>query len=279
MGESVGKISLDLEVKSDLLNEINSVSSSIGDRLRRTLNKSVKKVFNNTGKSTDTAMKSVEKTIEGTMKRATGNVNKTTQSMMKNTTDMIKKTFSDTGKIAGDTINNIGQKSRNLARSILNTFKLKTPSTAPVSAEPVAQKASTKIPVAATPRAPPTLNIDRVSSEMETVKRTMDNLESKIRSHKQKLKDLRESYNRAFNPDSKGYHPQQDSNEESAINSLTGKMDTLGQSMKNWRDRLVNLARHRMLQQMLLKPQHQKCLACPQYWADLIPQERSLRLY
>ena len=75
-------------------------SSSIGDRLRRTLNKSVKKVFNNTGKSTDTAMKSVEKTIEGTMKRATGNVNKTTQSMMKNTTDMIKKTFSDTGKIA-----------------------------------------------------------------------------------------------------------------------------------------------------------------------------------
>ena len=48
MGESVGKISLDLEVKSDLLNEINSVSSSIGDRLRRTLNKSVKKVFNNT---------------------------------------------------------------------------------------------------------------------------------------------------------------------------------------------------------------------------------------
>ena len=40
-----------------------------------------------------------------------------------------------------------------------------------------------------------------------------------------------------------------------------------------------NLARHRMLQQMLLKPQHQKCLACPQYWADLIPQERSLRLY
>ena len=58
MGESVGKISLDLEVKSDLLNEINSVSSSIGDRLRRTLNKSVKKVFNNTGKSTDTAMKS-----------------------------------------------------------------------------------------------------------------------------------------------------------------------------------------------------------------------------
>lgn len=228
MGESVGKISLDLEVKSDLLNEINSVSSSIGDRLRRTLNKSVKKVFNNTGKSTDTAMKSVEKTIEGTMKRATGNVNKTTQSMMKNTTDMIKKTFSDTGKIAGDTINNIGQKSRNLARSILNTFKLKTPSTAPVSAEPVAQKASTKIPVAATPRAPPTLNIDRVSSEMETVKRTMDNLESKIRSHKQKLKDLRESYNRAFNPDVKATIHNKILNEESAINSLTGKMDTLG---------------------------------------------------
>lgn len=228
MGESIGKISLDLEVKSDLLNEINSVSSSIGDRLRRTLNKSVKKVFNNTGKSTDTAMKSVEKTIEGTMKRATGNVNKTTQSMMKNTTDMIKKTFSDTGKIAGDTINNIGQKSRNLARSILNTFKLKTPSTAPVSAEPVAQKASTKIPVAATPRAPPTLNIDRVSSEMETVKRTMDNLESKIRSHKQKLKDLRESYNRAFNPDVKATIHNKILNEESAINSLARKMDTLG---------------------------------------------------
>lgn len=228
MGESVGKISLDLEVKSDLLNEINSVSSSIGDRLRRTLNKSVKKVFGNTGRSTDTVMKSVENTIEGTMKKATGNVNKTTQSMMKNTTDMIRKTFSDAGKVAGDTINNIGQKSRNLTRSILNAFKLKTPSTAPVSAEPVAQKASTKIPVAATPRAPPTLNIDRVSSEMETVKRTMDNLESKIRSHKQKLKDLRESYNRAFNPDVKDTIHNKILNEESAINSLINKMDTLG---------------------------------------------------
>lgn len=227
MSESVGKISLDLEVKSDLMNEINAASSKVGNRLKEILNKTFRKSLSGVGKSTESAMKSVEKTIEGTMKRATGNVNKSTKSMMKNTTDMIKSTFQDAGDVAKNTLGKIGEKTRNLSRSILESFRMRSRTEAPDNDETVVQKASSKISPITVPRAPPTLNIDRVTSQMETIERTMDNVENKIKSHKQKLRGLRESYSQAFNPDVKDTLNDKILKEEAAINSLVGKMDSL----------------------------------------------------
>lgn len=228
MSDSVGRISLDLEVKSDLMGQINSVSTSVGDRIRKIFNKSLRRGFSGAGKSTDAAMKSVSKTIEGTMKRTTNNVNKTTQSMMKNTTDLIKRTFQDTAGVAKKSLDAIGIRARSLAKNILKAFRMKTPTVAPANVETAAPKASTKVRAVASPRAPPTLNIDRVTSEMETVERTMDTVERKIQAHKSKLNSLRESYEQAFSPKVKDTLSAKILKEETAINTLIGKMDTLG---------------------------------------------------
>lgn len=228
MSDSVGKISLDLEVKSDLMGQINSVSSGIGKRMREIFGKAMRHGFSDAGKSTDAAIKNVSKTIENTMKRTTGNVNKSTQGMMKNTTDLIKRTFQDTAGVAKKSLDAIGNRARRLAQSILKAFKMKTPTIAPVNVETAVPKASTKARASVSPRAPPTLNIDRTTSEMETIERTMDTVERKIQTHKAKLNSLREAYNQTFNPNIKDALSAKILKEETAINTLIGKMDSLG---------------------------------------------------
>ena len=47
MSDSVGKITLDLEVTSDIVGQVNKISSIIANTLKSNLNKSTNKVFDN----------------------------------------------------------------------------------------------------------------------------------------------------------------------------------------------------------------------------------------
>ena len=228
MSDSVGKITLDLEVTSDLMGQINAVSGSIGRRLRESLSNALKIGLGRTKKDTDMSMKYVKDKIMSNMKAASNGVELSSQSMMKNTSDMIKRTFSDAGSVAQNVMDSIGERTKRMTQSIMKLFKMRQmPTVAPVNTEDTAPKVKSIIPRMASPRAPPSLNIDLLKSQMETIEKTMDTIEKSISAHKGKLRGLRESYEHAFSPKIKETLTEKILREESAINSLIGKMDTL----------------------------------------------------
>lgn len=228
MSDSVGKITLDLEVTSDLMGQINAVSGSIGRRLQESLSNALKIGLGRTKKDADMSMKYVKDKIMSNMKAASNGVELSSQSMMKNTSDMIKRTFSDAGSVARNVMDSIGERTKRMTQSIMKLFKMRQmPTVAPVNTEDTAPKVKSIIPRMASPRAPPSLNIDLLKSQMETIEKTMDTIERSISAHKEKLRGLRESYEHAFSPKIKETLTEKILREESAINSLIGKMDTL----------------------------------------------------
>lgn len=234
MSDSVGKITLDLEVTSDLMGQINAVSGSIGRRLRESLSNALKIGLGRTKKDADMSMKYVKDKIMSNMKAASNGVELSSQSMMKNTSDMIKGTFSDAGSVARNVMDSIGERTKRMTQSIMKLFKMRQmPTVAPVNTEDTAPKAKGIIPRTASPRAPPSLNIDLLKSQMETIEKTMDTVERSISAHKEKLRGLRESYEHAFSPKIKENLTGKILKEESAINSLIGKMDTLAGKYAN----------------------------------------------
>ena len=234
MSDSVGKITLDLEVTSDLMGQINAVSGSIGRRLRESLSNALKIGLGRTKKDADMSMKYVKDKIMSDMKAASNGVELSSQSMMKNTSDMIKRTFSDAGSVARNVMDSIGERTKRMTQSIMKLFKMRQmPTVAPVNIEDTAPKAKSIIPRTASPRAPPSLNIDLLKSQMETIEKTMDTVERSISAHKEKLRGLRESYEHAFSPKIKENLTGKILKEESAINSLIGKMDTLAGKYAN----------------------------------------------
>lgn len=234
MSDSVGKITLDLEVTSDLMGQINAVSGSIGRRLRESLSNALKIGLGRTKKDADMSMKYVKDKIMSNMKAASNGVELSSQSMMKNTTDMIKRTFSDAGSVARNVMDSIGERTKRMTQSIMKLFKMRQmPTVTPVNTEDTAPKVKSTIPQAASPRAPPSLNIDLLKSQMETIEKTMDTIERSISAHKEKLRGLRESYEHAFSPKIKETLTEKILREESAINSLIGKMDTLTRKYAN----------------------------------------------
>lgn len=228
MSDSVGKITLDIEVTSDLMGQINAVSGSIGRRLQEGLSNALKIGLGRTKKDTDMSMKFVKDKIMSNMKAASNGVELSSQSMMKNTTDMIKRTFSDAGSVARNVMDSIGERTKRMTQSIMKLFKMRQmPTVTPVNTEDTAPKVKSTIPRTASPRAPPSLNIDLLKSQMETIEKTMDTIEKSISAHKEKLRGLQESYEHAFSPKIKETLTEKILREESAINSLIGKMDTL----------------------------------------------------
>ena len=191
MSDSVGKISLDLEVKSDLMGQINSVSSSIGNRMRKIFSKSLRSGFSGAGKSTDAAMKSVSKIIEGTMKRTTNNVNKSTQSMMKNTADKMKSVFQKTGNAARNSIDSIGESARKLTQNILRIARMKDSTVLPEVTDQAVPKVKSKINTVASPRAPPVAGINnKAQNQIDQLSRSIAISNQKISELRTKLTDL-----------------------------------------------------------------------------------------
>lgn len=87
-----------------------------------------------------------------------------------------------------------------------------------------------------TPRGPPTaapkvnvgLNSDMIKSQMETIEKEMDLIESKIGGQKKKLTELRKQYEATFNEKRKNQLNEQILKTENSIVQLIKKMDVLG---------------------------------------------------
>lgn len=192
--ESVGKITLDLEVTSDLSNQINQLTSKIGEQLKTAIGGigdiSFKDIADNAGKSMEksmnNSMKNVQKLIENTLNKA------------------ITNAISAAKKI-----------------SIPVEFDMPKNFSMP--------KMNTRVSTAQ-PRAPPTssFNTEVIKAQIDNLTKSLDITNAKIEQQQAKLAGLKESYNMAFNEDRKNALEEQILKTETAINKLVASSDKAG---------------------------------------------------
>lgn len=186
---SVGKISLDLEVKSDLGKQINNMSNIIAKKMKDTTEKATSGMFSGMGKQADNAMNTINNSIKaGLNKTAT-----TIRSTLTNAFGAIKN---------------------------IKMPKMDFPKAQNVKATNQSIKATNVA------RGPP--NEEVIKAQISNLSATLDNVNAQIEAQQSKLADLKEAYKMAFNPNSKNKIQDQMLKTEQRINSLIGKSDKLG---------------------------------------------------
>lgn len=191
MSNSVGKISLDLEVQSDINKQIGEVSSLIGQNLKNSLDSGMKAALNSLNSTTKNQMNQLNQTM--------------TQS-----------------------VDTLGRKIKTSLSSTLSALqKLKMPSMKFSSPTDI-QKSSLFEPTQQNVRGPPNLNTEAIRAQIETLGKTLDNTNARIEQQQEKLKLLREQYSATFNQNRKNRLQEKMLKTESVINRLTATSDKLG---------------------------------------------------
>lgn len=191
MSNSVGKISLDLEVQSDINKQIGEVSSLIGQNLKNSLDSGMKAALNSLNSTTKNQMNQLNQTM--------------TQS-----------------------VDTLGRKIKTSLSSTLSALqKLKMPSMKFSSPTDI-QKSSLFEPTQQNVRGPPNLNTEAIRAQIETLGKTLDNTNARIEQQQEKLKLLREQYSATFNQNRKNQLQEKMLKTESVINRLTATSDKLG---------------------------------------------------
>lgn len=199
MSDSVGKISLDLEVKSDLQSQISTISANIAAGLKRNI---------------EGATKSALSGIQNSVKNVTNNISKTVSSSVQG----IKKSLQN-------------------AMSGLRNVKIKMPKINFDRARNSVSQTGTTRTVEPT-RGPPTGNTEQLRAQIANVSATLDNVNARIENQKAKLAELRESYSRAFSGANKNKIEEEILKTEAVINRLVGQSDRLGFKLSEMDERL-----------------------------------------
>lgn len=191
--ESVGKIRLDLEVQSDIQKQVSGVSSSIGNKLKATLEGATSKAFAGMNKNVSDSTKGINKSIEAAFKRMKENMKKGIDS-------------------AYAAFKNAKMPKLEFPKPTNVDFK---PQTAPLTAQP---------------RGPPATNLgmDQLKLQIDNLMASLDNTNAKIDQQKLKLAELKKSYEYAFNPSVKNKLHDQILKTEANIIKLTGVSDKAG---------------------------------------------------
>lgn len=205
MSDSVGKITLDLEVTSDIAGQVNKISSIIANTLKSNLNKSTNKVFDN-----------MDKTMKGSLNKVNSNM----KNMMSNATNNLKNSLSK-------------------ALSMLSNIKLPTVKFNPLESQ---NTTSQNMPNTKSTRGPP-VNREILTTEIDTTSRMLDTINAKIESQQSKLNSLKQSYNDTFNPAKKSKINDQILKTEESIVRLTSKSDKLGFKLSDLDSKLAALGK------------------------------------
>lgn len=201
MSDSVGKISLDLEIQSDISKQISNVSNAIAGNLKKSLNNSMKSTLENVNSTTKKTMSNITNNINSSMKRSISNISKTMKSILNN----------------------------------IKMPKMNIPKPASFSA-PKSVETRTNI----SKRGPP-INAEVLNSQIANVTATLDNINARIEQQREKLSQLKESYNSTFNSVRKNRMQEQMLKTESIINRLTGQSDKLGFKLAELDSKLASL--------------------------------------
>jgi hypothetical protein len=188
---SVGKISLDLELTSDLSKQIEQAASKIGEQIKSVLgnigNIDIgKQLTNSIGKSMDAMQKIIEQKLTSALEKSMANMKD-----MKIPVEFdIPKNFS------------MPKQSYNAS---------------------IAQPRAPPMPKINTG-----VNMEAISTQIDNVARSLDITNAKIEQQQAKLAGLKESYNQAFDGARKNQLQEQILKTEAAINKLTATSDKTG---------------------------------------------------
>ena len=191
MSDSVGKISLDLEVQSDLNKQISDIANQIGKGLKTSLDGGLKNAFEGMRDSSQNSMSNLSRVIDKSMSRMSKGLKKRLSSIF-NSFQQIKAP----------------------------TFQFPQPQSSAMPQMSVSQAHSV--------RGPPQINTEVIRAQIDTLGRTLDNTNARIEQQNAKLKLLREQYSATFNQNRKNKLSEQILKTEANINRLTATSDKLG---------------------------------------------------
>lgn len=202
MSDSVGKISLDLEIQSDISKQISNVSNMIGNNLKKSLNNSMKTTLENVNSSTKKTMNNITNNINSSTKRSVSNIAKTMKSILSN----------------------------------IKMPKMNIPKPTSFSA-PKSIDTGTNV----NKRGPPSIDIEGLKDtrlgkiqELDITDRQIDNLRNK-------LKILNEQLSNTFNKQGRNKLEAQILSTESRMNSLINKSIKLGSEVSELDSKLESL--------------------------------------
>jgi phage-related protein len=195
VSDSVGKISLDLEIQSDIEGQVRQVAGAIGGQLQKTLSGSMK-----------SAMASVKNTMSQGMKSA-GN---SAKSAMSGVANNIKST--------------IGKAMQAVRNIRLPRIKVDAP-------ERSVPQPSDAVKAPSAPRAPPNMSMDQMIAQSQNWEAELENINRQIGMNQQKLAEFQRRYDQAVNPEAKNKIYEDLLKTEAKIVQLTGKSDRLGFSL------------------------------------------------
>ena len=201
MSDSVGKISLDLEIQSDISKQISNVSNAIANNLKKSLNSSMKSTLENVNSSTKKTINNITSNINSSMKKSMTDISKIMKSILSN----IKMPKINIPKPTSISIPNPVETGGNISK-----------------------------------RGPP-INKEVLNSQIANVTATLDNVNARIDQQREKLSQLKESYNSTFNSDRKNKIQEQMLKTESSINKLIGQSDKLGFKLADLDSKLASL--------------------------------------
>jgi hypothetical protein len=191
--ESVGKITLDLELKSDLEGQINKISQLIAENLSKSMEQATKTMFD----SINDNMKKSMQSSNNTLKSGLDAMNKTVQSNMKNT-------LAATSNIKPQQVSNNFPKP-NIQKPVINTN----------FAQPVT-------------RPPPKYDLSQLKAQIEDAERVLNTTNDQIDRQKDKIEQLKVAYDQAFNIAKKSKLSDDLLRAEARLNSLISKSDRYG---------------------------------------------------
>ncbi|MBU3226809.1 phage tail protein [Clostridium algidicarnis] len=197
MSDSVGKISLDLEIKSDVEKQIGAISNMIGKNMKAAIEGSTGNMFSGMKKQMDKTLGSMGSTLKKSL-------------------DGMKDTAKNALSGAFATAKDIKLPRIEFPKSNVSM---------PKQAEPFQT---------AQPRAPPIpkintgVNLEVVRTQIDNLTRGLDITNSKIEQQREKLTGLKESYANAFNQDRKNKLQEEILKTETSINKLIGTSDKAG---------------------------------------------------
>lgn len=252
---SVGKISLDLEVTSDLNKQIGEVANKLGKQLSEAFTNSTKGLFDGLSESINSSMKSINETIKTSLDEMRANTKAAIDSIAKVSKDIKTPTHTvskPTGKTASrkadpvssripeikvpdvtsslkNGLDNITQKVRSTITSALSVIKsIKVPKINFPKTEDMKPNTNNSISQPSTRGPPKVIDTTALTAQIDIAAKELDIVNAKIEQQQAKLARLKEQYSNTFNEARKNKLEEQILRTESAINSLISKSDKLG---------------------------------------------------
>jgi phage-related protein len=197
-GTSVGKISLEVDLQGDINQQVSELASNIGKSLKTSLESASKGMLTGLESVIEKSMTGINTSIEQGLDKMKTQM----ESFITSLQAMTKKI-----KVPMNVVN-----PSNLAPAIAPSIPTSSPRGPPI----------------ATPKLDAGIDAGVIQAEIDSVTRSLDLVNQKIELQQEKLVQLKASYERALNPNTKNKLAMQIVNTETSINKLIETSDKMG---------------------------------------------------